>query len=123
MTVQELYAEIGGNYERVRGLLQADALIARFVRKLPDDKAFETLSEGWRAGDRQRMFEGAHALKGICGNLGLDTLSRDAAAITEECRPGSAPGMSAAELDAFMQRFQADYERTLEAIGRFAAEA
>ena len=122
MTVQELYTNIGGNYERVKNLLQMDKLIARFIVKLPNDTSFEKLLSAWSAGDRQGMFEGAHALKGVCGNLGLDELAAAASRVTEEFRPGNTPTLSREELDAHMQQLRDRYEQTVETIRSFAAE-
>ena len=68
------------------------------------------------------MFDGAHAIKGVCANLGLSTLSEQASAIAEEFRPGNARTMDDAEVDRRMEELKATYDRTIEGISAFAAE-
>ena len=122
MTVQELYANIGGNYESAKRILPMDKLIAKFIVKFLDDKSAEKLFSAWSGGDGTAIFEGAHALKGVCGNLGLDALGESARIVTEECREGNTPTMGARELDGLVEKMKDDYTRTIEAIRRFSAE-
>ena len=37
MTLQELYASVGGNYESALRILQMDKLITKFIARLPQD--------------------------------------------------------------------------------------
>jgi len=122
MTVQELYNEIGGNYESAKRVMMMDSLIARFIVKLPEDPSFDRLMAGWEGWDETAMFEGAHAMKGVCANLGLDSLSAAAAAVTEEFRPGGARKMDDEALNSRLAALKEDYERTVEAICAFAGQ-
>lgn len=122
MTVQELYERVGGSYDNAKRILQMDKLIGRFVLKFLDDKSYEKLTAAWAAKDAAGVFDGAHAIKGVCANLGLSTLSEQASAIAEEFRPGNARTMDDAEVDRRMEELKATYDRTIEGIRAFAAE-
>ncbi|MBO4913674.1 MAG: Hpt domain-containing protein [Oscillospiraceae bacterium] len=89
MTIQELYAAIGGSYESAKRVMQLDKLISKFIIKFADDASFAQLRDGWSARDEQAAFDGAHALKGVCANLGLDDMSAAASELAEEFRPGN----------------------------------
>ena len=122
MTVQELYASIGGNYENAKRTLQMDKLIGKFILKFLDEKSCEKLLAAGAEGDESGVFEGAHALKGVCANLGLDELSAKAGAVAEAFRPGKPRTMDAAALDAALAEIKADYDRVIAGIRQFAAE-
>lgn len=122
MTVQELYDRIGGDYDAAKRILPMDKLIAKFVVKFLDDKSFEKLMSGWDAKDPAGVFDGAHAIKGVCANLGLMKLSAQASALAEEYRPGNARTMDDAEVERRIGELKADYDQTIEGIRAFAAE-
>lgn len=122
MTVKELYESIGGNYEAAKRILMNDALIARIVVKLPGDRSFETLSAAAETMDARGLFEGAHAMKGVCANLGLENLSRAAGELAEEFRPGNERTMDDGAVRERVEALGALYERTVDGIRRFAAE-
>ncbi len=123
MTIQELYAKIGGNYEQAQKIMKLDKLIDRYVRKLAASGTYEKLAEAGKAMDATLLFEAAHAMKGVCANLGLDALSRAAAEITEEFRPGSARKMTDAEVRKKLDALGEMYQRTIKGIEEYAAEA
>ena len=75
MTTQELYNQIGGSYDSAKKILQMDRLIGKFILKFLDEKSCAKLLNAYQANDPVGMFEGAHAMKGVCANLGLDKLS------------------------------------------------
>ena len=89
MTIQELYAKIGGDYEQAVKVMRMDKLIDRYVRKFPASGTCEKLAEAGQSMDPAQLFESAHALKGVCANLGLTAIASAAGAITEEFRPGA----------------------------------
>lgn len=122
MTVQELYEQIGGSYDDAKRVLPMDKLIAKFVIKFLDDKSAEQLFSAWDARDETAFFEGAHALKGVCGNIGLTALSASASALAEEFRPGKARTMDDAEVQRRVDELRAGYDRATEGIRTFAAE-
>ena len=122
MTVQELYDQIGGSYDDVKRILPMDKLIVKFVVKFLDDKSAERLFSAWDARDASALFEGAHAMKGVCANIGLTALSNSASELAEEFRPGKERAMDDAEVQRRVDALRADYERTTQGIRAFAAE-
>lgn len=122
MTLQELYAQIGGSYDDAKRTLPMDKLIAKFVVKFLDDKSAERLFSAWDARNTTEIFEGAHAMKGVCANIGLTALSASASAIAEEFRPNKERAMDDAEVQRRVDELRADYARVTEGIRAFAAE-
>ena len=122
MTIPELYDSIGASYESAKRILPMDKLIGKFVLKFLDDKSCEKLLAGYAAGNGTEIFEGAHALKGVCANLGMDALSARASEIAEQFRPGHDRTMSDAELAAAIEDVRALYESSVAGIRAYAAE-
>lgn len=123
MTIQELYARIGGNYEQAQRVMKMDKLIDRYVRKLPNSGAYEALVNAGETMDGTKLFESAHALKGVCANLGLDEIANAASEITENFRPGAECKLTDDEVKTKIAFIQALYQRALEGIQAYAAEA
>ena len=122
MTVQELYESIGGSYDSAKKILQMDMLIGKFILKLLDGTSCQRLLDAAQAGDPVGMFEGAHAMKGVCANLGLNDLSAAASVIAEEFRPGKERTMDQAALDQRLAELKDKYEETVAGIRKYAAE-
>ena len=120
MTVQELYESIGGSYDSAKRILQMDKLIGKFVTRFLDDGSCQHLLDAAAAGDEKGMFEGAHAMKGVCANLGLMDLSHAASDIAEEFRPGNARRMSDDEVAKRLADIQARYDKTIAGIRAFS---
>lgn len=64
----------------------SETLYLRLVKMLPDDENFEALEKALNAGDLDKAFEAAHALKGILGNLSLTPMYELCSRITELLR-------------------------------------
>ena len=122
MTLKELYALIGGDYDQAVRVMKRDKLIDRYVRKLKNSNVGEALSEAGAAMDGQKLFESAHAMKGVCGNLGLTALANAADAITEEFRPGNPRTLSDAEVAARLTEIDAMYKKAVAGIERYENE-
>ena len=122
MTIQELYGKIGGSYDSALKILQSERLVSKFILRFLTDTSAQRLLDAYAAKDSTGMFEGAHALKGVCANLGLDELSRRASEIAEEYRPGNQPKLRAEELDQRMQELAELYEQSVAGIQEFAAQ-
>ena len=121
MTIQELYAQIGGNYEQAQRVLRMDKLIDRYIRKLPDSGAYEALMDAGKSMDPTKLFESAHALKGVCANLGLDEIAATASDVTEDFRPGAARKLTDDEIKAKIAKVQELYQRALAGIQAYIA--
>lgn len=116
MTIQELYQDIDGSYDQAIKVLRMDKLIDKHIRKLPQNGTVDALIDAGNTKDPTALFETAHAVKGVCGNLGLVKLADAASEITEEFRPGSVRSMSDEELDAKIRNIEEIYDRTLKGI-------
>ena len=82
MTLQELYQSIGGDYEQATRVLRMDKLIDKHIRKFTKNGVVEALLAAGNTMDPTALFETAHAVKGVCANLGLTALSDTASEIT-----------------------------------------
>ena len=119
MTVQELYAEIGGDYDQAIRVLRVDKLIDKHIRKLPQNGVVDNLIGAGRNMDPTELFETAHAMKGVCANLGLTVLAGMASEIAEEYRPGNPRQYSDAEVKEKIAEIETLYQRTADCIRKF----
>ena len=111
MTIRELYDIIDGNYDQAVRVMKSEKLIDKYVRKLKNSHLDDMMEEAYGTMAAARLFESAHAMKGVCSNLGLDALARAADEITEEFRPGNPRRLSDEEalikLRATVERYRA----------------
>lgn len=123
MTLEELYANMGGNYEHAKQIMKMDKLIDKYVRKLKNSDIKARLDSAFETMDAAQLFESAHAMKGVCGNLGLDDLAALADEITEEFRPGNSRKMSDEEAKAKVQNALDMLQKTLDCIEAYEQSA
>ena len=69
--------------------------------------------------DPTLLFESAHAVKGVCGNLGLTKLAAAASEIAEEFRPGNPRTLTDAQVSERIRGIAELYAKTAEGIGRY----
>ena len=119
MTIQELYQSIGGDYDQAVRVLRMDKLIDKHIRKLTKNGVVEQLLAAGETMDATRLFEAAHAAKGVCGNLGLAKLSDMASEIAEEYRPGSPRTLSDDQVKECLARIAGQYRVTAEGIKKY----
>ena len=119
MTLQELYQSIGGDYEQATRVLRMDKLIDKHIRKFTKNGVVEALLAAGNTMDPTALFETAHAVKGVCANLGLTALSDTASEITEEFRPGHSRTLSDADISAKLRKLEEQYHRVAEGIRRY----
>ncbi|MBR0367809.1 MAG: Hpt domain-containing protein [Clostridia bacterium] len=116
MTIKELYDRIGGNYDQAVRVMKSDRLIDKYVRKLTASQVAESLAEAGKTMDPVKLFESAHAMKGVCSNLGLEALANAVNDITEEFRPGNARKLSDDDVRARLDAIARQYRITAEGI-------
>ena len=119
MTLEELYTLIGGNYEHAKQIMSSDKLIDRYVRKLKNSGVEKMLAAAGETMDANQLFESAHAMKGVCSNLGLEKLAAQADAITEEFRPGKNRKLSDEEVKEKLQSIAELFAKTLDGIEQY----
>ena len=120
MTLQELYASIDGDYDRAVQIMKMDKLIGRYIQKFPKSGVHEALQAAGESMDPVKLFESAHAMKGVCANMGFDKLSEAVGLITEEFRPGNQRKHSDEEIKAMLADIDAMYKRTVAGIEQYA---
>ncbi|MBR2546807.1 MAG: Hpt domain-containing protein [Eubacterium sp.] len=119
MTIQELYDEIDGDYDQVIRVLRMDKLVDKHIRKFTKNNVVENLLEAGETLDPTQMFETAHALKGVCGNLGLKGLYDLASELSDEFRPGNERQRTDDEVKAVLDKVRALYEKTAAGIAAY----
>lgn len=68
-----------------------EGLFKRFLFRFPQENRFEELENRIDAGDVQGAFETAHTMKGVAGNLSLQSVSQVLNPIVEVLRRGDIP--------------------------------
>ena len=121
MNIQELYVLIGGNYERAVQIMKKDKMIEKYLIKLTESGLYEGFAEAAKTFDPVQLFERAHAMKGVCANLGLDALAGAAGDVTEEFRPGRERAHSDDEVRAMIQKVDGLYLRAAGGIKAYEA--
>ena len=119
MTLEELYARMGGNYEHAKQIMKMDKLIDKYIRKLKNSEVGDKLAAAGETMDATALFESAHALKGVCANLGLDNLANAAEEITEEFRPGNSRKLSDEEVKGELLSISETYQKVLACIEEY----
>ncbi|MBR4555006.1 MAG: Hpt domain-containing protein [Ruminococcus sp.] len=122
MTLRELYSEIGGDYDKAVRVMRMDKLIDKHIRRFPGDGVAEQFFQAAESMDPERLFEAAHAMKGVCANLGLTALSETASEIAEEFRPGSRRKLSDGQVSERIAKIRELYSRTVEGIQKYAED-
>ena len=119
MTLQELYASIDGNYDHAVQIMRMEKLINRYLSKFPNSGVYEALAAAGESMDPTALFESAHAMKGVCANMGFDKMSAAAGEITEEFRPGSTRTLSDEEVKARIADIGVMYRHTVDGIRQY----
>ena len=119
MTLEELYASIGGDYGQALKVLRMDKLIDKHIRKLTKNGVIDSLIAAGENMDPTELFETSHAVKGICANLGLTRIAEAASEISEEYRPGNPRTMSDEEVKQKLQEIADLYQATTEGIENY----
>lgn len=119
MTLQELYQNIGGDYNQALRVLHVEKLLDKHIRKFPKNGVMESLLTAGKDMDATALFETAHAVKGVTANLGLVGMSNLASEITEEFRPGAARSLTDEEIRERLDKLEALYRKTIEGIKQY----
>lgn len=91
MTIEELYAAVGGDYQDALRRLMVPEIVETFAVRYARDDTLDRLHRAMERGDAERSFRTAHALRGLAQNLGFMQLYRAAANLTEALRPRLLP--------------------------------
>ena len=119
MTLKELYENIGADYDQALRVLRIDRLLNKHIQRFPKNDAVSRLVACKETMDAVELFESAHAIKGLCANLGLTEMSEKAAVIADEFRVGNARSKSDAEVKAIIGEIDALYQKTCQGIAEY----
>ena len=86
ITLEQLRAWGADTDEALPRCLNNEAFYLRLVGKAVAEPSFDRLREAVEAGDLDKAFEQAHALKGVTGNLALTPIDQPVREITEFLR-------------------------------------
>ena len=107
--------------EQALKVMRKDKLVDRYIRKLLDNDLCQTLVAAGDTMDETTLYESAHALKGVCANLGLDRIANAASEITEEFRPGNSRSFTDDEVKAKIAALDEDYRHVIACIEQYVA--
>ena len=111
MSLEACYAMMDGDLEGVRSRLLSDARIEKFVPMFLKDKSMDTLRES-------HAYRAAHTIKGTSRDLGFTHLFEIGEQMQEALRPpADGSPVDTAEAEALMPALEAEYAKTVEAIG------
>lgn len=122
MTLQELYSEIGGDYEQATRVLRVEKLIDKHIRKFTSNGVVDNLLAAGEGMDPTQLFETSHAAKGVCANLGITNIADAASEISEEFRPGNSRKLSDDEVKARLAAIREMYAKAADGIRRYEEE-
>ncbi|MDE5801747.1 MAG: Hpt domain-containing protein [Lachnospiraceae bacterium] len=106
--MEENGADVETTLKRFMG---KEAMYMKYVMKFLDDENFNKIQESLKNRDYEAAFSGAHTLKGVTANLGLNPINAAASEMSELLR-----GKAAADVDA--AKVEAVFAELAEAYGR-----
>ena len=121
MTLEELYASIGGDYSRALKVLRVEKLVNKHIQKLPGNPIFPALVAAGETMDATALFENAHAMKGISANLGLTRIMELSTELADEFRPESTRKLSDEEVREKVKEIDTLFQHTSAEIKNYAA--
>ncbi|MCR5302324.1 MAG: Hpt domain-containing protein [Lachnospiraceae bacterium] len=86
ITMEKLKMYGANTDEGLARCVNNEALYLKLVGLVPNDENFGKLKEAAHAGDTDKVFEAAHAIKGALGNLSITPLYDKISDITEAAR-------------------------------------
>lgn len=122
MTLEELYNQIGGDYEEAIGRMRMEKLVDRFIVRFLDDTSCADMLAGWEAGDDEAAFNAAHTAKGLCANLAITSLAEPATVLTEALRPGNDDLRASTDVEGLMTQFREAYENAVSCISAYVEQ-
>jgi hypothetical protein len=112
MTLQEYYAQIGGDYAGVKSRLANDERILRFLMKFKTTSDYTQMMDALNKEDYATAFGMAHNLKGIGLNLGFTGLHQESSILCEALRGGK-PTVDISEM---VSSVEVEYNKVMDTI-------
>lgn len=105
---ESLKVDYNNMMEKFAGM---EAIYIKFLNKFLEDNTYNELENSWAIIDYEGIEKNAHTLKGVSGNLGLDTLFNVSNEIVQRVRR-----QEYEEIETLHQELKEEYEKTIEII-------
>lgn len=92
----------------------------KFLLKLKNDQNFVYLKDNLLEENYEEAFKNAHTIKGMCANLGLDPVAKEASAMTELLRGKEAVEVDREAVKSTQEALEKAYNLFLELIDQYA---
>ena len=112
ITLRDFYDMVGGNYEDVVGRLIKEDRIVKYLNKFKDSSDYDQMIEAIENKAWETVFRISHNLKGMCQNLGLDSLARVSSDLCEQVRHGA----PAVDISTYVEAVADEYAKNIGAI-------
>ncbi len=119
MSVKELYESFGGDYNRAVQTMMNDACVTRMLSKFVANNSYSDMINAYKEGNLRTVFEAAHSLKGVSGNLALTPLYEKASVICEKTR--NLKENESVNLDIEIKDFEETYNSIVSSINNLIA--
>ncbi len=113
MTLEEFYEKVGGDYADVCDRLGGPEVVGPIVKMLETDRHYDRCKKALLTGDMSAAFCAVHALKGICLNLDIRNIQKNAAVLTDLLR---APDPDMEKVPSAFSALQSSYLDTIDAL-------
>lgn len=104
--MEENGADVATTLKRFMG---NETIYLKFIIKFLDDKNYETIKDGLKQNDYEKAFTGAHSLKGVAGNLGLNPVYEAASEMSELLRNAKDHEIDAEKLQEVKVKLEKSY--------------
>lgn len=107
--LREKLLDAGVNIETaMERFMNNEKLLEKFLKKFPQDPNYEELLVAVAEKRYEDAFKAAHTLKGVCGNLSLESLYENVCTVVELLRNGEGE-----EIETALPNVKAEYERVV----------
>lgn len=111
ISVAEAYQRLNENYDAVlKRLLGRENLVIKYLTMFLNDKNYEQLTAAVSANNAEDALKAAHTLKGMCFNLGLNTLGTICSQLVEAVRGGDY------DLQSLYSNIKSEYENVIDVL-------
>ena len=104
LTIESLRAWGADTDDGLKRCMNNEAFYLRLVEKSARDGSCDRLKEAVEAGDRERAFELAHALKGVTANLALTPMQKPVTDMSDLLKAGAEADYAALLADVLAAR-------------------
>lgn len=111
--LEESGADVDVTLKRFMG---NEAIYMKFILKFLDDKNYDAIMDSLEKQDYAGAFAGAHSLKGVSGNLGLNPVYEASSQITELLRDKQPEDVDTDKLNEVKKQLEESYCRFHEII-------